>query len=371
MQSAIFRYHTNKHANVSYRTVAEAHNISIGQLFCTYKKWCAGDPAEPQSAADVVVPAPSVGRKTAFNDTEEDLLHDVALEFVKRHTPLTKQVLCEAAEHLIEKLPESRRTQIKFKHSTPTVGWASAFVARHSDLKIKTIQVIEDRRIAAITPIVCVEHTSRLKAVINKWNIRDPRRIFNIDQTGCNFARQTGRSLRRGIGTANGRLVQTLVRTRGKLTNITVMPCVSADGSVYKPAVVLPGKQVHYRRSAVGYQSPIDLLPPCYLYYRDPAGVDSDIFFNWAHHFVNENAHLRQNGEYCLLVLDGYSAHVQYRTLQYLLENRIIVVAMPAHSSHRLQPLDVGVFGPFKSELQREIHTAARVHKVIDMFCAV
>ena len=44
---------------------------------------------------------------------------------------------------------------------------------------------------------------------------------------------------------------------------------------------------------------------------------------------------------------------------------------MPARSSHLLQPLDVVVFGPFKGQLQTEVHRAARLYKVIDMFAVV
>ena len=126
-----------------------------------------------------------------------------------------------------------------------------------------------------------------------KYNIREAKCILNLDETGCNFHRQTGRSLRRGVGPRRDAPVQTLVRTRGKLINITLMPAVAADGTFFKPVVVLPGKKAHYRRVASGYESPIEFLPPCYLFYRDPAGVDSDIFFEWTQHFIQETAYLR------------------------------------------------------------------------------
>ena len=44
------------------------------------------------------------------------------------------------------------------------------------------------------------------------------------------------------------------------------------------------------------------------------------------------------------------------------------VVGIPAHTSHVLQPLDVTIFGPFKSFLEREISARATWKLVLDAF---
>ena len=53
-------------------------------------------------------------------------------------------------------------------------------------------------------------------------------------------------------------------------------------------------------------------------------------------------------GAYCLLVLDGHESHQSASFQCYCKENKIVTLCMPAHSSHLLQPLDVGCFGPLK-----------------------
>jgi hypothetical protein len=58
---------------------------------------------------------------------------------------------------------------------------------------------------------------------------------------------------------------------------------------------------------------------------------------------------LRTQGCYRLLVLDGHGSHVTPEFDRYCLDHAIIVLCMPPHSSHLLQPLDVGCFGPLKS----------------------
>ena len=50
-----------------------------------------------------------------------------------------------------------------------------------------------------------------------------------------------------------------------------------------------------------------------------------------------------------LLYLDGNSSHLTYEVASICAENQIILYCLPAHSSHAMQPLDVGFFGPMKA----------------------
>ena len=43
-----------------------------------------------------------------------------------------------------------------------------------------------------------------------------------------------------------------------------------------------------------------------------------------------------------ILVLDGHSTHVSLKVIEICKENKVLVVCLPAHSSHILQPLNVG-----------------------------
>ena len=49
-----------------------------------------------------------------------------------------------------------------------------------------------------------------------------------------------------------------------------------------------------------------------------------------------------------LLILDDYSSHQTVEFDIFCKKNIIICLCMPPHTSHLLQPLDVGVFGPLK-----------------------
>lgn len=56
-----------------------------------------------------------------------------------------------------------------------------------------------------------------------------------------------------------------------------------------------------------------------------------------------------------LLILDGHSSHVNMKFIDYADRNRIILAILPPHSTHRLQPLDVGIFGPLASAYSKHL----------------
>lgn len=49
-----------------------------------------------------------------------------------------------------------------------------------------------------------------------------------------------------------------------------------------------------------------------------------------------------------LLLLDNHNSHLSIQGLYYSKENGIVMLSFPLHCSHKLQPLDRTVFGPFK-----------------------
>ena len=298
---------------------------------------------------------------------EESPIADAVRCFANNNTTLTKSGVEDLVQNYISLLPKIWQDEIAFKDSRPSKNCIAGFAGHHG-LEYRAVQMIEDKRLAEVTmPVVC-EHIAGVNAVLQRFNIKDPKYIFNLDQSGSSFAKMTGRSLWKGVGPKHTALIQSTVRTKGNLERVTVMPVVSAAGTTCKPVMGFPGKQAHFSRVKGEIQTLHSFLPPCYLYQRELPGVNTEIMYDWARHFVEETTNLRANRQHLLLILDGYGAHVQFQTLQLLIENNIIVIALPAYTSHVLQPLDVSVFSSYKSNLQKEIHEASRSKKVVDAF---
>jgi hypothetical protein len=50
-----------------------------------------------------------------------------------------------------------------------------------------------------------------------------------------------------------------------------------------------------------------------------------------------------------LLILDNYESHLSVTAINVAKENGIVMLTLPPHTSHTLQPLDRTVFGPYKA----------------------
>ncbi|EXU95019.1 DDE superfamily endonuclease [Metarhizium robertsii] len=60
--------------------------------------------------------------------------------------------------------------------------------------------------------------------------------------------------------------------------------------------------------------------------------------------------------------MDGHESHHSTDFELFCKDHKIITVYMPAHSSHILQPLDVGCFGPLKRAYGQEIEMFMKAH---------
>lgn len=85
----------------------------------------------------------------------------------------------------------------------------------------------------------------------------------------------------------------------------------------------------------------------------------NEITFAWLQHF-DQYTKSRTVGKYRLLIVDGHESHHSVDFELYCQQHNIITLCMPAHSSHLLQPLDVGCFSPLKRAYSREIEHFVR-----------
>jgi hypothetical protein len=58
--------------------------------------------------------------------------------------------------------------------------------------------------------------------------------------------------------------------------------------------------------------------------------------------------------KHVLLELDNHYSYIILESYKFCKENGTVIVSIPPHSTHRLQPLDVTFFGPLKKANHRE-----------------
>ena len=70
----------------------------------------------------------------------------------------------------------------------------------------------------------------------------------------------------------------------------------------------------------------------------------------------------RQKGNHVLLLYDGSTTHINRELVEWALSEEVILFVLPPHSSHHLQPLDVGCFKPLKSAYDSYAHRFLKEH---------
>lgn len=365
LKQAIYEHYAN---HKTFRELSQEFHLEITFLKRMYDKWSRViTDAQVQHPNDIQIILPKIGRKTVLHESEENLLVQTAIYFSNLATPLTRMDLRLLVQDMIEMLPTNRQVEISFRDNLPSNSWVTGFLSRHVEIELKNMQKVEASHVTAVTRERVSEHLARCKALYERYHINDGRRIFNIDQTGISFKSMRGRCMHKGIGPVEKNIVTTGAATKGNLSFVTVMPVINAAGQALKPVIVFPGVQPHWRRVNGNYQLAQDFLPDSHYFQRSPAGVNSQIFFEWAQFFLEETIELRSSGK-ILLILDGYAAHVQYRALKLFRDNNVIVQGLPAHTSHVLQPLDKSVFRSFKQQIESELSRAVRRTRTLDAF---
>jgi hypothetical protein len=121
---------------------------------------------------------------------------------------------------------------------------------------------------------------------------------------------------------------------------VTVVEAVCASGTSVPPLIIL---------KAVMHQAPwYQNLPPNWsIAVSENSWTTNEISLRWLELFEKHTKD-RVLGTRRLLILDGHGSHVAPEFDQYCQEHSIIVLCMPPHSSHLLQPFNAGCFSVLK-----------------------
>lgn len=169
-----------------------------------------------------------------------------------------------------------------------------------------------------------------------KYGIPDED-VYNFDETGF----QMGVIGTAKVVTGSQRAGKALVTQPGNREWVTVVEAINASGWALPPMIIFAGKM----HQATWYAA----LPSQWTIAVSENGWTTDeVGLIWLQTVFNEHTKARTIGQYRLLILDGHGSHATPEFDRFCLDNAIITLCMPPHSSHLLQPLDVGCFSSLK-----------------------
>jgi len=204
-----------------------------------------------------------------------------------------------------------------------------------------------------------------LTKLVEEYNIV-PENIYNMDEKGIQM----------GVGKSTLVLVDRNQKTVYQLENgnrelVTVIETVCADRTALRPSVIYKGQR---RDFAWGRDNPCkarcmsSIFEWCRIFpsrnhsisFSPNGWTDMELGMEWLKNdFEPVTAARNTTNGWRLLILDGHNSHCTYGFIRFS-EHRIIIICLPSHTTHCLQPCDVGVFGPLAASWKAIVNTVSR-----------
>jgi hypothetical protein len=123
---------------------------------------------------------------------------------------------------------------------------------------------------------------------------------------------------------------------------------VSADGRSLTPLIVWPAST--HRSTWTTHPT-----PGWHFACSKTGYTDTKISLSWIQDVFDPLTRPRANHKPRILINDGFGTHESLKLMKYCFEHNIILYRLPSHTSHKLQPCDVGVFGPLKTAYREQV----------------
>jgi hypothetical protein len=283
--------------------------------------------------------ANSTANSRALDNNEEQVIVEHILYLVERGFPPRLSAVADMANSL--------RAERGLGHVG--LNWPSTFVKRQPELIVKFNRKYDYKRALCEDSGVVQGWFSLVANIKAKYGIQDDD-TYNFDEAGFMMGQiSTG-----AVVTASERRGRPKAVQPGNREWTTVIQGINAKGWAIPPFIIFKAR---YHLSS--WYKEEELPQDWEIGVSNNGWTTNKLGLDWLQHF---DAHTKERtiGTYRLLVIDGHESHDSLEFQQYCKGNKIITVCMPAHSSHLLQPLDVGCFAPLKKAYGRQAEKLIR-----------
>ena len=254
---------------------------------------------------------------------------------------LTQEALGLAPTHAQIKELAERVLALKGGHTPLGKNWIAAFFRRNPILRTKRQRRIDSQRINGASTEVIRSWFPKLR--IPAIQAIKPENRYNMDEHGI-MEGQGGNGL--VVGSAAIRAIHQ--KQPGSRAWTSILECISATGRAISPLVIYKGKTIQQQ----WFPSDLRQFKEWHFAATKKGWTEDSIAVEWL-----EKVFLpyTDTTEPRLLILDGHGSHTTTDFMSLCHQNNVHLLFLPPHSSHVLQPLDVGVFAAMKAYYRKEI----------------
>lgn len=283
--------------------------------------------------------AGSMGRfATTFTKTQEDEIY----EYVKRSDDLYYGLTMISLRKLVFEYADLNKVPHRFNISSKLAGrdWVYSFLKRYPDLKLRQPTPTSIARAMGFNKTQVKIFYDNLQDLYKTHNF-PPSRIYNMDESGVNTV---PKKIPKVISVKGKKLVGKVVSAERGQT-ITLVCAMSATGNFVPPVFIFPRKRMQGYLLNNAPEGSIGIV-------SDSGFINTDLFIDYLRHFKSNVQPTKDNP--VLLILDNHSSHISLAAVNFCRDNGIHMLTLPSHSSHKMQPLDRGFFGPLKVKFAYE-----------------
>ncbi len=134
---------------------------------------------------------------------------------------------------------------------------------------------------------------------------------------------------------------------------ITLIPAICADRSRIPPTLIYKSESGAIMDTWLdNFNNGNEIT---YFAATQKGWSNENIGIYWLEHIFDRHTKEKAGNHRRLLIVDGHNSHLNMRFINYADQNRILLTFLPPHSTHRLQPLNIGLFGPLANYYTQEI----------------
>jgi hypothetical protein len=284
-------------------------------------------------------------QKTLSTAEEETLLKAVT-RLSNSGCPITLPLTRDLAEEI--RLSRFRLSSTPTSYPPISKRWIDRFRKRYPELKTIYSRALDASRFEGVNYPVVNAYFDALTDLFLK-NSYPSDAIFNVDE--CGFALGTTLPSKVLIRRGDTRAFK---KISGRQEWITAIECIGASGVTLPPLLIFKAKYTNTTWIPA-------FTPEKWKFSTSTSGWTSD---NHAYEWLTtlfEPETRRNDDKRRLLLLDGHGSYLTARFIAFCIDKNIDLVVLPPHTSHILQPLDVGLFSPLKRALSTEIEKLFRL----------
>ncbi|KAK4305757.1 hypothetical protein Pmani_022348 [Petrolisthes manimaculis] len=232
------------------------------------------------------------------------------------------------------------------KDKMATRDWYYAFMNRHPNLVLKAPEGMSIARIVAFNKVNVETFFKAFTLALNKYEFT-PDRIYNLDESSLSTVMKPCK-----VVCVRGKPVATQV-TRERGDSMTFVGIINAVGQSIPPVFIIPRSRWNpsFMRNTIFGSKGI----------LHPSGwMNGDCFVQTLQHLHEKSGSSVENK--ILLIMDNAECHMNFHVVEFAIKHGIVIVTLPPHTTDKLQPLDVSVFGPFKTFLRSQLNNFALMH---------